>query len=212
MPSKQAFLSFDYSFCVMAATFLSCLILLPRNMQEEAGYTRVNNVFVRQGLTTTRQDQPSYMDMHDGPPSYKSPVAESETPWNVLGDRLRLEKDDVRDMADGQRTADEEEAYEMPFARFGPSRRASVDTQRNVEARVVSLFITLCLTMIRTDIIRNLHYCAGQPLCLPAGRKCLRSTSRTPCGHADYYPCRERVIQSCKPMESSDRRRNYRWN
>lgn len=107
-------------------------------MQEEAGYHKPANIFVRQAYQVTSAAAPQGQDNVPGsavPPSYRSassgatrpPLASS--PWIILGERLNLEKDEVRELiANNQARQDEEDEAAMeqhdmaPFSDGGRGR------------------------------------------------------------------------------------------
>ncbi|KAJ9114705.1 hypothetical protein QFC22_005581 [Naganishia vaughanmartiniae] len=101
----------------------SLVILLPRSMQEEAGYHKPANIFVRQAYQVTSAAAPG-LETNPNPTagastaqSYGSsgaaaPLASS--PWVILGERLNLEKDEVRELiANNQMRQDEEDEAAM---------------------------------------------------------------------------------------------------
>ncbi|KAJ9095678.1 hypothetical protein QFC21_005550 [Naganishia friedmannii] len=105
----------------------SLVILLPRSMQDEAGYHKPANIFVRQAYQVTSAAAPGGLDTSNianipgssTAQSYRAassgaapPLASS--PWVILGERLNLEKDEVRELiANNQARQDEEEEAAM---------------------------------------------------------------------------------------------------
>lgn len=112
-------------------------------MQEEGGYRKTTgDVFVRHTSVPASQialSDPTAMPPHNrhesgasSLPSYHSPTSSShglrgfsevQGPWAILGDRLNLDKEEVRALIANNAAMHEDEeeregrAYEMPFAR-----------------------------------------------------------------------------------------------
>ncbi|KAJ9111458.1 hypothetical protein QFC19_001227 [Naganishia cerealis] len=95
---------------------LSLVILLPRSMQEEAGYHRPANIFVRQayqvtsaGAAAAGNGQAHNAASYRAATTVAAPL-EVSGPWAILGERLNLEKDEVRELIANNAARQEEEA------------------------------------------------------------------------------------------------------